>query len=94
MESVEVLQVIIALTSPLIASFFKNPKWSQEMKLFCVLVVSIVLAALSQYLAGDLHLDGDLAKTAFTIFSIATILYKAFLKDTKLNSDLEAKKVL
>lgn len=94
MEISEILQVIIALASPLVASFFKNPKWSQEMKLFCVLMVSILLAVLSQYIAGDLHLDGDLANAAFVIFSIATILYKAFLKDTTLNKDLEAKKVL
>lgn len=84
------IDLVLGLVTPFIASFLKNPRWSDTVKVGLVVLVSVLLALAVEFSSGRLSWTIEsILPSAATIFATATILYKTLLANTSINKDLE-----
>ena len=87
----EVWAGIVGVFMPFLVSWLKNRDWSKEGKFFFTLVISVVLGALTSFLANQLVFSWDKTATNFLIvFTAGQAVYKLWFEastvETLLNS--------
>ncbi len=89
----EFFAIVFTLLIPALVSWLKRCDWPGWKKSLLSLAVCLVAGALS--VAADSQFSWtNLAGTAGAIFTMATVLYHTWFKETELNRQLEKKDVL
>jgi biotin transporter BioY len=81
---------MLGVIAPIIISFLKDAKWSMGTKMSLTVAVCVLLGALSVYAAGGVELNSveSYIGAAATVFTVATVMYNTYFKNTELNSEL------
>lgn len=88
-----VLGIVFSVLMPALVSWLKQSSWPEWKKVGLALLVAVALGALTVLAKGEIDLQ-DLATAVTAIFTAATIIYRTWFRETRLNGILENKQVL